>query len=134
MKNLLRLLAVSTALLLIVVSCEPDIPQDDIIRDELLGTWQVNETAGWNAPQFYEVEIRAGSGPLDLEIRGLYNLPDTRVRARVEGFSLNIPNHSTAGVNFSGTGSVNADLDQVNLNFMANDGTGQDEVGAVMTR
>gem|GEM_PF-442403 len=121
-----------TFLFLVACAEEPGPNDPSSIRDNYLGQWLVTENSGRFAPQSYSVEIIAGAADSEMVIEGLYNLPDTRVRATVDGLSLAIPNQTTGGVNFKGSGTSNADYDQVALTFTADDGTGADNVEAVM--
>lgn len=118
----------------VLTSCEEDDDINDVnLRDDYLGTWNANETTGWNAPQFYSVEINRGAASDEILIEGLYNNPDIEVAATVSGFDLSIPSQTSDSIQFSGSGQANADFDQITINFTANDGTGNDEVKAVLT-
>lgn len=119
---------------IMVNSCVPDDDDSIILRDDYLGIWNVNETAGNFAPQFYSVEITQGPGEDEIFIEGLYNVPGTQVRANVSGPVLMIPQQQTAGISFSGSGTAVSDLNRIDLSFTANDGTGADQVRAVLTR
>lgn len=119
---------------LVLAGCEKDLPTDQNLRDDYLGDWNVNETTGVNAPQFYEVTAVKGSAPDELIFEGLYNFPQTEVLATADGFQLSIAQQSSQGITFSGSGQANADFDQVTLNFVADDGTGKDTVKAVLVR
>lgn len=99
------------------------------------GTWQVKEETGFNAPQFYSMNITADtSEPGDILLEGLYNVPGTRVRATVNGTDLNIPNQVSQGIQFFGYGTANEDFTRLTLQFTANDGATADEVRAIATR
>ena len=122
-------------LLLVVVACEED--QSDPTIDfmaEYTGTWDVIENTGINAPQVYEVQITRGSGDNEIVINGLYNISNTAVTASISEFSLTIPNQQSESIHFAGSGEANADFDQITLNFTADDGSGDDEVEAVLTQ
>lgn len=120
--------------LLFTACAEEDNPDDPgAIRDNYLGVWQVTENTGINAPQFYRVEIVAGSSDSEIIIEDLYNVSGTEVRALIDGTELTIPNQSTASITFQGSGSANADFDQISLSFTANDGTGPDNVEAILS-
>lgn len=122
-------------LLLVVVACEEDQsdPTIDFIA-EYTGTWDVIENTGINAPQVYEVQITRGSGDNEIVINGLYNISNTAVTASINEFSLTIPNQQSESIHFEGSGEANADFDQITLNFTADDGSGDDEVEAVLTQ
>lgn len=134
MNKKLQHLGFVLAAALLVVACEPDEDEDVILRDEYLGTWNVNETTGWNAPQFYTVQITEGNDENDILINGLYNISGTRVRASTDGYQLSIPQQSSENIQFSGSGQANADFDQLSISFFANDGSGVDSVDAILTR
>ncbi len=129
-----RLLGLFSFLLLSLVACEQDDPFEDHIanRGRYLGVWQVTENTGINHPQFYSVNISAGTQDDEIVIAGLYNEPNTRVAALVSGNSITIPNQTTDGIFFSGDGSANSDFSQILLSFTADDGSGPDVVEAVM--
>lgn len=116
------------------VACEEDNPLEDPLanRDRYLGTWQVTENTGINHPQFYSVNIVAGTQDDEIVIERLYNEVNTRVAGIVSGNSLNIPNQQSAGINFVGNGMANADFSQIQITFTADDGSGPDVVEAVL--
>jgi hypothetical protein len=134
MKNFTRLAVYGLFILVFFSACaeEPGPNDPASIRDNYLGQWLVSENTGRFAPQSYSVEVVAGTADNEMVIEGLYNLPATRVLARINGLSLSIANQSTNGVTFNGSGTSNADYDQISLSFTANDGTGPDNVEAVM--
>ncbi len=119
---------------LLIISCEKDDPADENLRNEYIGTWDVTENTGINAPQVYSVSIVKGSTPDELVIEGFYNFPQAEVMARVNGFSFSIPQQTSQGINFSGSGQANGDFDRLEVDFIANDGTGNDSVNAVFQR
>lgn len=123
-------------LLFLVAACEPDNGDEDpiSIRDKYLGSWQVTENTGINHPQFYSVNITAGDTDDEVVIEGLYNLSDTKVGALISGTQITIPNQRSAEVNFVGNGSANADYNQIALSFTADDGSGPDNVEAVLVK
>ena len=122
------------AALLIFTACaeEPGPNDPASARDNYLGPWLVNENTGRFAPQSYSIEIVAGMGDSDIIIEGLYNIPSTRVNATVNGLTLNIPNQTTDDISFRGSGTSNTSHDQISLSFTANDGSGADNVEAVL--
>lgn len=121
-------------LLLVVVSCaEENDPNDPgSIQDQYLGVWNVTENTGNNSPQFYTVEILAGADENSIVIEDLYNDADVQVSANIQGTQISIPLQNTAGYTFSGNGSANADFDQISLSFTVNDGSGDDNVEAIL--
>lgn len=132
--KLWRLAALFAIIGLGLSGCAEDDPLEDpsANRDRYLGVWQVTENTGINHPQFYAVNIVAGSQDDEIIIEGLYNEPSTRVDAVVSGTAMTIPNQNTAGINFIGDGTANTDFSQLLVTFTANDGSGQDVVEAVM--
>lgn len=133
MKQLGRILFCTLLVSAVFVACEEDPDEDIDFRDEYLGSWNANETTGWNAPQFYTVEITRGTSSNDIVIEGLYNNADVEILATVNGFQMSIPTQTSNDIEFSGSGQANADFDQITINFTANDGSGNDEVKAVLT-
>lgn len=112
-----------------LVSCEADedpTPQD--YQAEYIGTWDCNEKTGVNSPQFYEVNISAGSTSNSIIINNLYQ-SGTAVKATISGgFSLDIANQVSENINFVGSGSANANFGQITLNFTADDGSATPDV------
>ena len=119
--------------MLLFTACAPESDEELILRDDYLGVWSVNETTGNNAPQFYNVNITAGSGENDIIINGLYNVSSTEVSATVDQFALIIPQQQSSSISFVGDGFANTEITRITLEFTANDGTGDDEVTAVLT-
>lgn len=121
-------------LLSVTYSCAPDNGTEDPTanRAKYLGVWQVAENTGINHPQFYSVNISAGNQDDEIVIAGLYNETGTNVVALVSVNSLSIPNQSSAGISFQGSGQANASFSQISLSFTANDGSGPDNIEAVL--
>ncbi len=137
MKRFVKYLFLSAVISLAVISCQQDDDNDDNpgnVRDNYLGVWDCVENTGFSAPQFYTIDIIAGSESSEIIITGLYNISGTQVQATVDGLMISIPSQTSEGIAFSGSGQANADFNQVNLNFTANDGSGNDVVEAVLTR
>ncbi|MEQ9261698.1 MAG: hypothetical protein RLP14_00920 [Owenweeksia sp.] len=118
----------------LVVSCAEDNDDDINFIAEYTGTWDCKENTGINAPQVYKLSIQRGINDQEIIINNLYNLSGTAVKANINGFSLTIPQQTSDGVSFSGSGSAGAEFQEINLNFTANDGSGDDKVSAVLTR
>lgn len=133
MRPLIRLTGLVVLFSALIISCEPDNDSGIIIRDDLIGIWDVNETKGNAAPQFYVVRIKEGIGDDEILIEDLYNTLGTEVLAKVDGPNLNIPQQQTGGVSFNGFGLIQTDLSSISLEFTANDGTGDDQVEAILT-
>ncbi len=121
-------------LLGLAVGCAPDDTAEDPLanRTKYLGVWQVTENTGINHPQFYSVNISAGTQDDEVVIAGLYNETGTNVVALISGNSMTIPNQSSAGISFQGSGQANASFSQISLSFTANDGSGPDNIEAVL--
>ncbi len=134
MKGLLKLGLIAFAIQLLAVSCAEDEDDDINFIGEYTGNWQCREETGLNAPQIYQVNISRGANDQQIVINGLYNISGTRVQANLSGFSFSIPQQTTSGVSFSGSGNADAEFQQITINFTANDGTGNDQVKAVLTR
>ena len=134
MRKLLKFGLAATLISFIVVSCAKDNDDDINFVAEYTGTWDCNEKTGINAPQIYKVNIQRGSSDQEVIINQLYNLPNTAVRANINGFNLTIPQQTSAGVSFSGSGSADAEFGQISLTFTANDGSGDDQVSATLSR
>lgn len=118
------------------VSCETDTePTIDDYQAEYMGIWDCNEKTGINSPQFYEVNISAGSDKNSIIINNLYQ-NGTAITATINGgFSLDIPSQTSENITFIGSGSANANFGQLNLNFTANDGSAiEDVVEAVLVK
>ncbi len=126
--------ALTALLFSFLIACEEDNPFEDpsANRDNYLGTWQVTENTGINHPQFYSINITAGTQDDEIVIQGLYNEPQVRVAGVVSGNSLSLPSQQSQGVNFVGSGTANADFSQIQITFTADDGAGPDVVEAVL--
>lgn len=123
-------------LCLISLSCERDTTLSTVdYQSEYIGVWDCNERTGMNAPQFYEITITAGPSDNSIIINNLYH-NGTAVNAIISsGFTLDIPDQSSNNISFIGTGSANADFQQITLNFTANDGaSGNDDVEAILIK
>ncbi len=121
-------------LLGLALGCAPDDTTEDPLanRAKYLGVWQVTENTGINHPQFYSVNISAGTQDDEIVIAGLYNETGTNVVALISGNSMTIPNQNSGGISFQGSGQANASFSQISLSFTANDGSGPDNIEAVL--
>ncbi len=133
MKNLIRVFAVIFMIIFIVSSCEKDPPMDENYQSQFIGTWDVIQKEGLNSPQNYPVEIRAGANQNEIIIEGLYNSPAVSIMADIYGLSLEIPTQKSDSITFSGSGQANLSFDQITINFVANDGSFDDHVKAILT-
>ena len=122
------------ALIAMTSACETDDSSEDplVDRAKYLGVWQVTENTGINHPQFYPVNISAGAADDEIIITGLYNESGARVEAIISVNTLSIPSQNTGGVSFQGSGQANASFSQISLSFTANDGSGPDNIEAVL--
>lgn len=134
MKSLLRIIAIGLMLSFGLASCEKE-PVDDgkNYQQEFIGTWNVLEKTGLNAPQSYTVEITAGANENKIIIKGLYNRPDVVLNAELYGLTLDIPAQTADSISFVGSGKANVNFDQITIDFVANNGTGDDQVKAILT-
>lgn len=134
MKSLLRIIAIGLMLSFGLASCEKE-PVDDgkNYQQEFIGTWNVLEKTGLNAPQNYTVEISAGSTENKIIIKGLYNRPAVVLNAELYGLTLDIPSQTSDSISFVGSGKANVNFDQITIDFVANNGTGEDQVKAILT-
>ena len=113
-------------------ACEQDDDDPDYdLRDEYVGTWTCNETAGDFAPQTYDVTISKGSGSDAIRIANFYNLGlGFSVTAIVSENNLNIASQIVDGYTLSGSGNATVDFSRINWNYNVNDGSGTDNVTA----
>ena len=134
MKRWLQLCVIG--LVITVTACEPDDNDDPAVnyQEDFVGTWNCNETKGINAQQFYTVVIEEGSNSSKIVITKLYNDNSTRVMADLNGLSFTIPEQTSSGIDFSGTGKASVNFNQINITFTASDGGGADLVEAVLTK
>lgn len=119
---------------LLVIGCEKDPDESQNYQHDFVGRWTVVEKDGLNSPQNYTVEIVAGNDLNEIIINGFYNAPNTAVKANLYGLSLEIPTQTTDSITFSGSGQATVDFDQITISFTANDGTGEDNVKAILTQ
>jgi hypothetical protein len=120
------------ALSIFIVSCAPDdLEPPASYQERYVGIWDCEETTGINAPQFYTLNISAGSGEDELVINNLYGEPTT-LTAYISGLNISIPTQTSMGITFNGSGKANASFDQIVLNFSADDGAATDQVRAIL--
>ncbi len=104
-------------------------------REDLLGTGRCNEYEGDFATQTYTIQVDAKGSGNNVNIFGFYNVGNgLPVVGEVQGSSLYIYPQTVDGIQFSGTGTMNNTLDQVEISFSANDGGGTDQVRAMWIR
>ncbi len=125
---------VGLAAFLVLAGCEDD-PVNPDDRTQWLGAWTCNETEGAFAPQSYNIFIDNGLQLDEVEVAGLYNQGENfRVYANVWGDRLVIPMQSVDGITINGEARINASGTSATIEFLANDGTGGDEVSGTLSR
>tara|TARA_R110002096_G_scaffold81187_1_gene189509 strand:- start:167 stop:571 length:405 start_codon:yes stop_codon:yes gene_type:complete len=134
MKIIFRISLIVVLLSVIMISCEEDSLPGENYQDQFVGNWNVLEKTGINSPQNYVVEIVRGATQNEIFIKGLYNNPSIMVKAELFGLELDIPFQTSDGISFIGSGQANIGFDQVTINFRANDGSGEDQVNAILSR
>ncbi len=132
MKSIFRISLIVTLFSLAVVSCVEDPPTGENYQDQFVGNWNVLEKTGINAPQSYVVEIVRGGTQDEIFIKGLYNNPAIMVKAELFGLELDIPFQWSDSISFTGSGQANIGFDQITIDFKANDGSGDDQVRAIL--
>lgn len=131
-KRLTRILGL--AVFLFLAGCVEDTLNEDD-RTQWLGAWTVTESTGINAPQSYTITIYSGTTLDVVEMSGLYNQGSSfYLTANVYGGTMTIPSQTVDGITISGSGSISASGTTGSLEFVANDGTGNDEVIASMKK
>lgn len=111
-------------------SCEID-DTEVSDRTNYLGKWTCNEIEGEFAPTSYPITIESYGSGNSIRIRGLYNQGNNfSVEAGVSGRSLFIDQQTINGITISGSGVLSGNLNLLTLNFIANDGSGNDNVKA----
>jgi len=128
-----RLSAISILIFLLSACVQETDPNSDC--SVFLGNWTCNEYQGDFAPQTYNLEIYAIGTGEQVGLAGLYNQgPSFVVVAEVSGSSLFISTQTVDGITIAGSGTMTSNLDQINLNFSADDGSGNDQVKATLLR
>lgn len=128
-----KLIAVGL-LSLLFLSCVKD-DSSDYSYIDWVGMWTCNEFEGDFAPQTYDVEIVERVSNNAVSIKGLYNQGALFVvEGVVDGNALDIPLQTVDGITIAGSGNLNGTADQVNLDFMVDDGSFTDEVQARLVR
>ena len=125
----------SLAILAIVFTACVEETDPNNAREDFLGNWTCNEYEGDFAPQTYNVEVLATGSGNDVIIRGLYNQgTGFDVAASVSGSNIDIPTQTEDGFTLAGFGTINDNLNRVELTFTADDGSGPDNVKATWLR
>ena len=119
---------------LLISSCQLD-QATNVSRADFYGSWTCDEYEGDFAPQTYIVQVEAFGNNNQIHIYGFYNVGNGQpVLAEVQSNSIFIYNQMVDGIEFSGSGRMLESLDQVDLTFTANDGSGIDHVRATWYR
>ncbi len=134
MKNFIRISLIVALFSVITVACEDDPLPTENYQEEFIGKWKVLEKTGINSPQNYEVDIVRGATENDISIIGLYNIPTVTVKTELFGLGLEIPFQTSDSITFMGSGQATLNFDQITIDFTANDGSGDDQVKAILTR
>lgn len=122
------------AIVLFLQACETD-QDDQSTREDFLGQWTCTEIEGELAPQTYAIEIYAIGLGNAVGIRGLYNQGNNFVlNGEISGRTIMLPLQMVGGITFGGSGTMTSELDEIKLNFTANDGSGNDQVKAICLR
>ena len=123
----------SLAVLLIAsVSCVDDSQLYDN-REFWVGSWTCSEIEGDFAPQTYPVEIVERVVLTEVGIKGLYNQGlSFTVIAEISGDNLVIPTQIVDDIQIAGSG--NLENEEITLYFDADDGSGVDNVKAMLVR
>jgi hypothetical protein len=126
------------SLLLILNSCEV---ADNLLNGtvgELEGDWSCNETSEIfkSTSSVYTVTISADPDNLNGVIIDNFYDVNISVKATVSGRSFVISNQNAQdGYTVYGSGTINANNDEITLNYVVNDGSTQDDhVSAVYTK
>ena len=130
MKRVLKSGLLTIGAVLFLASCEKDVEADPNLnyRDEFLGVWTALENGETNGAQSYDVNISAGSAEDEIIFHGLYNVSLVKVSAYTSGYIISIPEQTSDGITFSGSGKAQFNFEYIDLTFTANDGTGTDNV------
>jgi hypothetical protein len=119
-------------LLIAAVSCVDDSQLYDN-REFWVGSWTCSEIEGDFAPQTYPVEIVERVVLTEVGIKGLYNQGlSFTVIAEISGDNLVIPTQIVDDIQIAGSG--NLENEEIILFFDADDGSGVDQVKAMLVR
>lgn len=122
------------AAFLFLVACEDDVVNVDD-RTQWLGAWTCNESSGAFAPQSYTITIYEGVQLDEVEVSGLYNQGSSfTLYANVYNKQLVIPTQTVDGITINGNFNLNTSGTSASVTFVANDGTGDDEVSGSLSR
>jgi pSer/pThr/pTyr-binding forkhead associated (FHA) protein len=121
-------------LLITFFSCQKDDEKDTDAN--IVGTWVCEENSKNLGTSFYSVYINPHSSISNrVVIDNFYNLGVTESHAQVEvnGNQLNLFLQNVHGFDVSGSGTLINDS-QINMTFIADDGSGSDNVTATFTK
>lgn len=121
---------------LVVGACTTEDAPSTGTRDELYGPWLVNESSA-GGPQAYTVNITQGPGANDVLIANFHN-EGAGATARMElitNTNVVIPDQFLPGnIRVVGNGAITSNYGQINLSYTVDDGTGAEQIQAVMVR
>ena len=131
--NYVRYFLYAIALVAIIASCQKIDTGSDDVRDNLLGTWSCKENSQVFVVTNYTVEIsKSTTDTTRIIMDDFYNLGNNlSVYAKMNGFTLTIPNQTVDGNQISGSGTISANYDKINWTYNVVTGTTTDHVTAV---
>lgn len=120
------------------ISCEKneEIDTKETI-EKISGNWTVQENSTVFGNSNYAVEIlKKPDSENQVEIRNFYHLSFTiSTIATIDGLNINIPEQIVSGQTVKGSGKINSNLNRINIDFTADDGSGDlDIVNLVMSK
>jgi hypothetical protein len=121
--------------ILALPGCLPDDDNDPIA--DWVGSWTVRETQGEFAPQTYTLEISRSASLMGdkVTLRGLYAQGSNfAVSGDVTNAGLTIPLQTRDGFTISGEAKQESSNNAAKLTFSIDDGSGNDNVVAIMER
>ncbi len=122
------------SILILLSSCVEESDPNNA-REDFLGNWTCNEYEGDFAPQTYNVEVLPNGNGNDVVIRGLYNQgTGFDLVASVSGSNIDIPTQNEDGFIVAGFGTINDNLNRVELSFSVDEGGLVDNVKATWLR
>jgi len=122
-----KLLILLFAGALFVSGCSEDEPD----RDKFLGAYSVVETCGSGNDSYEIAIISSGTDESAVIVQNLYNA-GAQISASVSGNNISIPNQTTGGITYTGSGTISGNI--LTLNFTVSAGTNSDNCNADATR
>lgn len=124
-------------LLITFFSCQKDDEKDDDSPiGNLTGTWVCEENSQQLGTSIYSVYINPHSTIANrIVIDNFYNLgvPESHAQVEVNGNNLNLFLQNINGFDVSGSGTL-VNNSQINMSYIADDGSGPDNVTAIFTK